>query len=73
MQTEAAAHALSSYNEARDFDDTLEADIIDLMTDLLHLAKQKGLDVDMIHTIIHEHFQEEVNDERGIIPENSGD
>ena len=39
-------------------------DIIDLMTDLYHLAHLLGLDVRQLSQTVQEHFLEEQNDER---------
>ena len=45
--------------------DTLETGIIDLMTDLMHLARQEGLPSPMLREIAWHHFLEEVDEEIG--------
>ena len=40
----------------------LECEIIDLITNLLHLADAKGLDTDVVANMARMHFEEEKND-----------
>ena len=44
--------------------DTLETAIIDLLTDLLHLARLEGLDADMISQTAQIHFVVEIEKAR---------
>lgn len=39
--------------------DDLTTEIIDLITDLLHLANQNSIDPDMVHRIAMDHFEAE--------------
>ena len=63
MNIDAAKHALSAYNEARDFNDELKTEIIDLVTDLLHYARKEGLDAGVILFHAENHFAVETEEE----------
>lgn len=63
MNIDAAKHALSAYNEARDENDVLKTEIIDLITDLLHYARKEGLDTEEILFIADRHYLIETDEE----------
>ncbi len=62
---DAARASVSAYAAARGFSDQIDTDIIDQITDLLHLAAQKTtkdmFTPDMIHRIALMHYEKENN------------
>ena len=65
MNIDAAERGLDHYNQAREggklgeLVDTLEADLIDLITDLLHLAHRRDEDAHLILRMAEMHFKDE--------------
>lgn len=60
QRAERAYRAALAYSE----DGDIESAIIDLTTDLLHLAPQYGLDTDELQRISRHHYNAEVNQRR---------
>jgi len=59
-----AEMALAAY-QGRDAGDTLADNIVDLIVDLLHLARQNGIEPDYIIHMAQMHFDAEVEEEAG--------
>lgn len=63
-QTDSARQALDQYFQSKSERlDTLETGIIDLLTDLMHLARTEGLDGFMLAQTAMMHFLVEVKQE----------
>ena len=62
MTPSTAEEGLNAFNKARGYSDTLENDIIDLITDLLLLAKRRNEDPQAILRMVQTHFEEESNE-----------
>lgn len=54
-----ARRALDSLSLINEFGDDLEANIVDLITDLLHLAHHVHIDTDAVLRMAQYHFEEE--------------
>ena len=64
-RTESAQHAINEYSRKKGEPlDTLETGIIDLLTDLMHLARTEGLDGFNLAQTAMMHFLIEVKQER---------
>ena len=59
QRAERAYRAVLAYSDDQD----IEAGIIDLATDLLHLAPQYGLDMDDVQRISRHHYNAETTSE----------
>ena len=60
-----AEAALAAY-QGRDAGDTLADNIVDLVTDLLHLAHQNDIEPDYVTHLAQKHYDAEVEEEVGL-------
>jgi len=60
-----AEMALAAY-QGRDAGDTLADNIVDLVTDLMHLAHQNDIEPDYVAQRAADHYTEEVEEEAGL-------
>jgi hypothetical protein len=60
LRIKAARSALAAFKKTtKDAPDTMESDIVDLVTDLLHLANRHGIDPAAVVTCALDHFTNE--------------